>query len=98
MNLSYVKWGDPAPFDTYLLVHFAESGGEQLAFEVSDVLDMDTLLQKALEQIYGRWYTVQLETFRQNGGSNYACIITDGRDTNSVIVWDSCDFHYTLDE
>ena len=95
MKTKQVHYGDPAPFDTYLLVQIA---GESslIAFEVLDSLDIDELLQKALNLLYDG-YGVQLETWRQMGGSNHACIITDSRDTDSVIVWDSCDFHYTLE-
>lgn len=96
MRLSYVKWGDPAPFNAYLLVEI-QGESSLIAFEVLDLLDIEELLQKALNLLYDG-YDVQLETWRQMGGSNYACIITDGRDTDSVVVSDSCDFHYTLDE
>lgn len=96
MKTATVQWGDPAPFDAYLLVQI-EGEPSLIAFEVLDLLDIEELLQKALNLLYDG-YDVQLETWRQMGGSNYACIITDGRDTDSVIVWDSCDFHYNLDE
>ena len=96
MKSKFVKWGEPAPFDCYLLVEEQGVPG-YMAFEALDLLDIDELLQKALESIY-YGYEVKLETCKQNGGSNYACIITDGRNTDSVIVWDSCDFYYTLDE
>lgn len=91
-----VKYGDPVPFECYLLVHIQDYPC-YMAFEVLDLLDIDELLQKALGYLYDG-YEVKLETCKQNGGSNYACIITDGRDTDSVIVWDSCDFYYNLDE
>ncbi len=91
-----VKWGDPAPFDAYLLVKEQDNPG-YVAFQVLDLLDIEELLQKALEVLY-YGYDVQLETCRQYGGSNYACIITDSRPTDSVVVWDSCDFYFTLDE
>lgn len=91
-----VKYGDPAPFDCYLLVKEQDVPG-YMAFEVLDLLDIDELLQKALGYLYDG-YDVKLETCKQSGGSNHACIITDGRDTDSAIVWASCDFYYTLDE
>lgn len=61
------------------------------------LLDIEELLQKALEVLY-YGYDVQLETCKQNGGSNYACIITDSRPTDSVVAWNSCGFYFTLDE
>ncbi len=93
-----VQWGDPAPFDAYLLV-YEQNGFGYGAFEIlpTEGLDIEVLLQKALEVLY-YGYDVQLETCKQNGGSNYACIITDSRPTDSVVVWDSCDFYFTLDE
>ena len=96
MKSKFVKWGEPAPFDCYLLVKEQDVPG-YMAFEVLDLLDIDELLQKALEYLYDG-YDVKLETCKQSGGSNHACIITDSRDTDSVIVWASCDFYYTLDE
>ena len=75
------------PFDQYLLIesdygHSIEAYG----FDDNEPMDLDAMLS----EVYSDF---NVSTYPQNGGTNYAAIITDNRSPDSGVVWTSCDFY-----
>jgi hypothetical protein len=83
---------DTAPFETYLLIE-SDNGHNREAYGIDDdtPLDLGQLLRAAFPD-------VNVSICPQNGGENYAAIITDGRPPNSAVVWTSCDFYFDFEE
>jgi hypothetical protein len=90
MKYQEVSYGQDAPFECYLLVQ--EQNCPLYAFELLDTLDIEEALPKALEQLYDG-YSINVETWQDMGGSNWASVITDNRPTDSVVVWSSRNFY-----
>ena len=80
------------PFEVYLFVG-QDYGHIQNVYELSKdaPLDLKDLLTELFDLLYE--HETSIETYTQMGGSNYACIKTDHRTTDSPIVWSFCDFH-----
>ncbi len=76
-----------APFETYLFISL-DGGHRKEAYCIHNgqPLDLDYLLEKAFPDF-------EIETTPENGGQNYAAIITDGRPPYSPVVWSSCNFY-----
>lgn len=80
-----------APGDTYLLLDWTT---HKDAYVLSDdcTLDLDALVKAALPDC-----VVEVANTTIGCGTCYASIITDGREPDSVVVWDASDVFITPD-
>jgi len=75
------------PFEQYLLIE-SDNGHRIEAYGIDDDAPLDS--KALLSEVY-QDFTVS--TYPQNGGANYAAIITDNSPPDSVVVWTSCNFY-----
>ena len=92
-NLVDIDPGDAAPFEQYLLITEA-STGRRTAMEISDTepLDLERLIKRFVATAFGGELTVA-NIFPNSPDEWHAAIITDRRDPDSVVVWDSAYFY-----
>ena len=82
-------YSETTGFEQYLLI---ETAHQAEAFEIDDStpLDLEKLLAEAAKELFDA-DSVTIEP--ENGGSNYAAIITDGRPPSTCVVWESCNVY-----
>lgn len=92
-NLVDIGPGDAAPFEQYLLVTEAATG-RRTAMEISDTepLDIERLIRRFVATAFGGELTVA-NIFPDAPDDWDAAIITDRRDPDSVVVWESASFY-----
>lgn len=78
-----------APFNTYLYIECGY-GHTREAYALSDdcPLDIEFFIKQAFKDECG------VIVYPQNGGPNYAAIITGGRAPGDGVVWASRDFYF----
>lgn len=92
-NLVDIERGDAAPFEQYLLITEAATG-RRTAMEISDTepLDLERLIKRFVAAAFGGELTVA-NIFPNSHDDWHAAIITDRRDPDSVVVWESASFY-----
>ena len=80
-----------APFECYLYIE-SDHGYTREAYEIDENADLD--IDAMLSEVYPDH---EVATYPQNGGSNYASIITDSRAPDDCVVWNSVDFYLEND-
>ena len=93
MNLVDLKDCDPAPFDQYLLITEAATG-RKTAMEIGHwaKLDIERLIKRFVRGAFGG-ELIASEIDDLPNGDFHASIITDRRDPDSVVAWDSAAFY-----
>lgn len=93
MNLVDLNDRDPAPFEQYLLITEAATG-RKTAMEIGPQakLDIERLIKRFVRTAFGG-ELIASEIDDSPNGDFYASIITDRRDPDSVVVWDSAAFY-----
>ena len=93
MNSVDLNDRDPAPFEQYLLITESATG-RRTAMEINDTepLDIEQLIKRFVATAFGGELTVA-NIFPNSPDDWHAAIITDRRDPDSVVVWESADFY-----
>lgn len=85
--------------DQYLLVTENRSGEQWIdPIRSNAKLDLETCLRRWAKKHFGSDTLIKIEVANHNfGGLDYhACIITDGRPPDSVVVWTAKDVHIEI--
>ena len=93
MNSVDLNDRDPAPFEQYLLITESATG-RRTAMEISSrqQLDIERLIKRFVDTAFGG-ELIATGIDDSPDGDFYASIITDRRDPDSVVVWDSAAFY-----
>ena len=91
-DLVDIQPGDAAPFEQYLLVTEAATG-RRTAMKIiyDEPLDLERVIKRFVAAAFGGELTVA-NIFPNSQDDWHAAIITDWRNPDSVVVWDSASF------